>query len=500
MPLTFISVLWPSASTSSFMFGIPLNNDFFFRDRFRALSGFFIPPSIALPPTTTTLSTTTTSSHQSGSIFLNFFLHNLNFDDTYDYDEYELEENYVDYEDDEDIGPLQPDDQTDEDESEKQVDTSTENTTLERVSQNITAQSDQTEHLAASYWIYDYDQQNETHFPNYPNDLTYNDTYWDNLQTDGEYNQTDWEGNHTNWEDTTPQNLSDWGEENNQTAGTKSQLNYTQFRQDHDKVNGQRLNTSQSGFDAIQISKASSNDHRVSVVWQGAGFGVTQGAGTIMRQGQGSSVRQGAGTSVRQGTGFSVTQSAGTNVRQNQGFAVSQGAGEAVHQGVEFGVSQGPGSNVRQDQGFVVNQGAREAVSQEQANDTFVNKSQVKSKMGGITGRTQVKEKTKVSKCCPLKQGYDVKKKRCIDVSDSFNPLVWNGFYFETVNVSQEFRFRIGKVICHHQNEEFMQATNISRVLYVRWVSFSILQLLLAINVIIIVLTIFQKVIRSGCF
>lgn len=83
-----------------------------------------------------------------------------------------------------------------------------------------------------------------------------------------------------------------------------------------------------------------------------------------------------------------------------------------------------------------------------------------------------VKE-TCARKCCPLMQGYHAKKKRCVDVTEQFNPPVWREHELaKGYNVTRELYFFYGKMNCSSQLGEIRiplyPATKVFRMKTVR--------------------------------
>lgn len=56
-----------------------------------------------------------------------------------------------------------------------------------------------------------------------------------------------------------------------------------------------------------------------------------------------------------------------------------------------------------------------------------------------------------VRKCCPYGTGYNFLRKQCENVTDVFDPPVWDDFrMMEDVNASQQFHVIFGKMNCTH--------------------------------------------------
>lgn len=58
-------------------------------------------------------------------------------------------------------------------------------------------------------------------------------------------------------------------------------------------------------------------------------------------------------------------------------------------------------------------------------------------------------------KCCPLGQAYHQNKKKCLNISEPFNPPVWRNYrLLPGYNATKEFHFLVGKMNCSDELEE----------------------------------------------
>jgi hypothetical protein len=71
----------------------------------------------------------------------------------------------------------------------------------------------------------------------------------------------------------------------------------------------------------------------------------------------------------------------------------------------------------------------------------------------GVLRGCQCRLKKCVRKCCPFGQGYNSLSKSCVNVTEAFNPPVWNKYKKLNFRATDKFRFVIGKVNCSGPDE-----------------------------------------------
>lgn len=74
----------------------------------------------------------------------------------------------------------------------------------------------------------------------------------------------------------------------------------------------------------------------------------------------------------------------------------------------------------------------------------------------GVERGCVCRKETCIRKCCPFGQGYDAKRKICVDISEKFDPPVWDEFEEKPgFHALEKFYFLFFKMTCSKANNEY---------------------------------------------